>query len=62
MLPRQRSLFRRRRAPRSKQAVADLSQKLSQERGKMHSCGLRHRFSCESWSPMAGLMWWLLRR
>jgi len=29
--------------------------------GQAHSCGLRHRSTCESWSLMTAILWWLLR-
>jgi hypothetical protein len=32
-----------------------------EDRGKTHACGLRHRFSCESWSWTTAIMWWALR-
>jgi hypothetical protein len=29
--------------------------------GQAHHCGLLHRSGLDSWSPMAALLWWLLR-
>lgn len=31
------------------------------DNGQVHHCGLRHRSTCESWSLVASVLWWLLR-
>lgn len=29
--------------------------------GEPHACGLRHLSGGEGWSPLAALLWWMLR-
>lgn len=48
-----RSAARKRAARSSTQPARD--------RGTEHPCGLRSRFSCESWSWTTAIMWWALR-
>jgi len=43
-----------------KQAVQS-SMEPPRDGGEEHPCGLRHRFSCESWSWTTAIMWWALR-
>lgn len=31
------------------------------DEGRAHPCGLTHRSTCEGWSWMAAILWWLLR-
>lgn len=46
---------------RSNMAVRERKQPVLPEVEQVHACGLRHRSTCECWSFMAAILWWLLR-
>lgn len=51
-----------RRARRRRQPALDRAgARAGWGEGEAHECGLRHLSGGDGWSPMAALLWWMLR-
>lgn len=61
LLRRQRLFIRHFSGRAERQRTTDAAGERQADDGTEHRCGLRHRFSCESWSWTAAMMWWALR-